>query len=161
MKTYTYKVKGLDTNNNASSFYSKYDYSYTNSLKSTLADNLANKYPWMAAPATSTCKISINDYAPSTNLTVGYFNFDTDYANAIAMLEAYANKLKANKIKTYKSDFFDEYDFEIGGIPVRIFGDMIQIGNRMLLKNASSSYYNKLSSSLKKDVLNIIIKIKY
>lgn len=146
MIKYTFKLPKNNSNIN---------YSYNNNseyeLKSIIASNIASKYPWFDAPTSKT-------YIKTTYKKPTFFDFDTDYIKAINILDNYAAK-KYNKQYLTFSDGIDEYDFEIDGTPVRIFDDMIQIGNHMIAKNMSHSYYINLSPSIKKIILDITIKI--
>lgn len=69
----------------------------------------------------------------------------------------------ANAIK-FLSDmdpsYMDTADFYTSdGIPVKFFGDEIQIGYDLIPLRKSSSYYNGLSSKTKKDIIDIVINI--
>lgn len=140
MTTYKFNLKNSSNNNSYSSSNSSY-------LKSLIANSLADKYSWFN-DTPSTTYISTNHYTPTYS----------DYGKALSILDNYAAK-KYNKKYLSFSNYYDEYDFEIDGTPIRIFDDMIQIGNHMIAKNASSNYYNNLSPSLKKIIINITIKI--
>lgn len=147
MIKYTFKTIKNNSNNS--------NYSYNNSeyeLKSIIAKNIANKYSWLGAPASYT-------YITTTYKKPSFFDIDTtNYIKAINILDDYAAK-KYNKQYLTFSDGIDEYDFEIDGTPVRIFDDMIQIGNHMIAKNMSPTYYVNLNPTIKKTILEIIIKI--
>lgn len=146
MIKYTFKTIKNNSNN--------INYSYNNSeyeLKSIIANNIASKYPWFGAPASST-------YITTTYKKPLFLNFDTDYLKAINILDDYAAKKYNKKYLTF-SDGIDEYDFEIDGTPVRIFDDMIQIGYHIIPRNMPKSYYINLSPEIKKTIINITIKI--
>lgn len=148
MKTYTFKIN--KNNNNRS--YNSNNYS----LKDTIASNLANKYSWFDAPVSKSTVTYItgnsNSYVDSLYES---FNFNNDYAKALAILDNYGKK---NFF--HSSDNVDEYDYEIDGIPVRIFNNMIQIGYTIIPMKAASSYYFALKPEVKKTIVDITIKIK-
>lgn len=155
IKNYTFKLaKNNDTisyNNSYNSYESSENY-----LKSIVANNLVNKYPtifgstYSVRPKTT---VYYCDYKPVvTNTATIDWNFNSDYAKAIAIIDGYGKKYYGNTSK-------DEYDFEIDGVPVRIFGDMIQIGYKIFSKNADSNYYINLPSTTKKTIINIVINI--
>lgn len=153
MTTYKFKLSNNNSNNTI------YNNSYADELKSIIANNIAAKNPWLNPKKTKSSTIIFNSIKPSyTNL--GWFNIDSDYKTAIKILDSYAAKKYNKKYLTF-SDGIDEYDFEIDGTPIRIFDDMIQIGNRMFSKNASKDYYINLEPSFKKIIIDIIIKIKH
>lgn len=155
MTTYTFKLP----KNNTNTSYNSYNNNYISELKSTIANNIASKYPWLDnSTSKTTYTVTYNKPSSTPLFDFSSFNFDSDYAKAINILDNYAAK-KYNKKSLYFSDMIDEYDFEIDGIPVRIFDDMIQIGNHMIAKNASSYYYSSLNPIIKKTFINIIIKI--
>lgn len=145
MIKYTFNLKN-NSNNKHSYNNSEYE------LKSIIANNIANKYSWLGAPASYT-------YTTTTYKKPTFFNLDTiDYIKAINILDDYAAK-KYNKQYLTFSNSIDEYDFEIDGTPVRIFDDMIQIGYHMIPRNMPSSYYINLSPEIKKIIIDITIKI--
>lgn len=145
MIKYTFNLKN-NSNNKHSYNNSEYE------LKSIIANNIANKYSWLSAPASYT-------YTTTTYKKPMFFNLDTiDYIKAINILDDYAAK-KYNKQYLTFSDSIDEYDFEIDGTPVRIFDDMIQIGYHMISRNMPNSYYINLSPEIKKIIIDITIKI--
>lgn len=147
MKTYTFKIN--KTNNNSS---------YSNnsmSLKNTIATNLANKYSWFDAPVSNSTTVYIGPKETSyVNSLYESLNFNNDYAKALAILDNYGKK---NFF--HSSDNVDEYDYEIDGVPVRIFNDMIQVGYHLIPMKAASSYYINLKPEVKKIIVDITIKI--
>lgn len=147
MKTYTFKIN--KTNNNTISNSNNID-----SLKNTIINNLARKYSWFDAPASSATTVY---FGPASSGAIDSlyrsFNFDNDYAKALSILDNYGKK------NYHSSDFVDEYDFEIDGTPVRIFDNMIQIGYHLIPKSAASSYYFAMKPEIKKLIIDVTIKI--
>ena len=127
MKNIIYTFKLGNTKNNSNSTNNAN--AYTDAIKSTIYSNLTSKYPWFAAAANG--NIDTDYYAPSneiiTNKVVSYTftkkapKKEMSIYDAIDILDAYA-------AKKYNHSSKDEYDFEIDGTPVRILGNLIQIG---------------------------------
>lgn len=146
IKNYTFKLPKKTSNNviNANNSYND----SVNYLKTIVANNLTNKYPTIF---TTTGNDTYFSTYSSTPVTLNW-NYESDYEKAIKIIDSYGKKYYGTFDK-------DEYDFEINGVPVRIFSDMIQIGYKMYSKHIDSAYYINLPSTTKKTVIDIAIHI--
>lgn len=149
MKTYKFTLNNVNDNNN---YYNDYYNSNTtiDDLKNKIANKLADKYSWFAKPIHTSSSFSTPVY--TTTYSSSKLNFDKDYYTMFDVINNYG--------KRYSNNNIDDYDFTIDGTPVRIMGDMIQIGYHMFSTNAASNYYINLAPAAKKIVLDIVIKIK-
>lgn len=158
MKKYTFTVNNTKKDNNTNNFIFKYTKpNAVDNLKTYLAGEAVNKYPWLA----STYGVTFEEpwykkYTPKKTTTYTFtmpkktyeelfYNFD--YTTLYDLLYGYGKKYVS-------SDFIDEYDFKINGTPVRIMSDRIQIGYDFI-----SKYDFNLDTNMKQNIYNIYINM--
>lgn len=149
MKKYTFTVP--KTTSNDTTYYTvKYNKkSDSDTLKSYLIDNAIEKYPWLGGYSNKTITIKPTTYtftAPKYTYTEFYDKYS--YTSLYDLLNGYGKQYNS-------SDYVDEYDFKVNGVPVRIMSDRIQIGYHMIAKDN----FNYLSDGIKKNIYNIYINI--
>lgn len=133
MKKYTFTLP----KNNAFTSNNYYD------LKSTIAKNIANKYDFFMSP---------EEPKEETTKILLINNLETEFYNASKTFTIYRYDLN-NPFYT------KDYDFEINGVPVRVYDDHFQVGYTIIPRNPSKSYYTTLRPEVKKIMIDITLKV--
>lgn len=156
--TYKYNTVNNTAKNNTNLDYtidlSKYFTTTTSSKKSdytiSILDKIKSIFPW-ANKNDNKYTILTLDNAPYENYTI--LNITPEALN-----------LEWNKAASRLFDYIyytenPSYDFKIGDIPVKIHGNYIQVGSRLIPKFTSSSFFNDIPKKDRIILYNISMNI--
>lgn len=120
----------------------------------SLIDNAYDNIPWLRGFKTKkTTLVDLSDL----------FTYEKpDYT--LLDISPLALNLAWNKAATnlYEILYYAEnptYDFKIGGVPVKVFGNYIQIGSKILPKYTTSSMFSNMTKEEKVIIYNISLEI--
>lgn len=120
----------------------------------SLIDNAYDKIPWLRGlKSKKTTLVDLSDLF--TYEKPDYTLLDV---SPLALNLAW-NKAATNLYEILYYTANPTYDFKIGGIPVKIFGNYIQVGSKILPKYTTSSIFNNMTKEEKVIIYNISLEI--